>query len=180
MFERLPDWVDPARLAARAREIDGTLPLSDMPRLALVLADTAGEAEGRFAFDRVQGRPDRVRGHVAAILHLQCQRCLEAMDWQVDQAFEVSLVAEEAELAGVPEGEDAVWVEARGLSLHTLLEDELLLSLPIVALHPEGTACAAGARREFGQSEVVQARREGKDNPFAALESLKRDEDDNH
>jgi uncharacterized protein len=180
MFERLPDWVDPARLAARAREIDGSLPLSELPRLAPVLADTAGEAAGRFAFDRVQGRPDRVRGHVAATLHLQCQRCLETMDWSVDQAFEVFLVAEDVELDRVPAGGDAVRVEARGLSLHALLEDELLLSLPIVALHPEGTACAAGARREFGKSEVVQARREGRDNPFDVLKSLKRDKDHNH
>lgn len=179
MFERLPDWVDPARLAARAREINGFLPLSEMPRLAPVLADTAGGASARFMFTRGAGRHDRVEGRIRTTLHLRCERCLETMDWPVDQAFAASLVSGDTAVAGSADEDDTIRVEAQGLSLHTLLEDELLLSLPIVALHPPGTACAAAAYREFRQGDVVEARRESGDNPFSVLKSLKSDEE-NH
>lgn len=175
MFDALPDWIDPARLSARAGEVAGTLPLSRLPRLSGELLDTEGEASARFHFDRAPGGGDRVRGHVQATLHLRCQRCLERMDHPVDHDFEARLVADEKVLETLPDDQDAVWVEERGLSLHGLLEEELLLALPVVALHPEGSPCAEGGHREFADGDISRSRREV-DNPFAVLKGLKADE----
>jgi uncharacterized protein len=173
MFDRLPDWVDPARLALQAREIKGFLPVAQMPRLVAALTDSGGEATASFRFAHVEGQRDRVSGRVEARLHVTCQRCLAPLDLEVDHTFEARLVSSDAELAAVPDREDAVWVEPRGLSLHALLEDELLLSLPVVALHGKGSTCADAARREFAPEEMTDARREADDNPFAALKALK-------
>lgn len=176
MFDRLPDWVDPARLAAQAREISGFLPLSEMPRLAAALTGTGGQASATFVFTRTPGGVDRVAGHVEALLPVRCQRCLQPMDLPVSHDFEARLVSSEAELDDVPDSEDAVWFEIKGLSLHALLEDELLLSLPVVALHGEGSACTRRGMQEFTGRDVAGARRE--DGPFAALKSLKRERDE--
>ncbi|OOG28667.1 hypothetical protein B1C78_01105 [Thioalkalivibrio denitrificans] len=172
MFDRLPDWVDPARLAAQALEIKGFLPLAEMPRLSAALTDAEGEATARFRFGGVSGQPARLLGQVQARLHVQCQRCLAPMELPVEHEFEVRLVFSEAELAAVPDREDALEVEERGLSLHGLLEDELLLSLPVVALHAPGSACSAPSLREFSPEEAAGG---GDDpsNPFAVLKDLK-------
>jgi uncharacterized protein len=173
MFDRLPDWFDPPRLASQAREIKGFLPLAEMPRLSAVLADSGGRAAARFLFTRAAGLPARLTGHVEAVLRVQCQRCLEPMDLPVSHAIDARLVSEGTEAEAIPDHEDAVWVEARGLSLHTLVEDELLLSLPVVALHGRGSTCAEAALREFAQADVIRAQREDDSNPFAILQTLK-------
>jgi len=172
MFAALPDWIDPARLASQGREIAGCLPLGEMPRLAAELTETGGEAAARFEFLKAPGRRDRVRGEVQATLRLRCERCLQTMDVPVDHHFEALLISDEAMLESLSGDEDVVWVEPEGLSLHRLLEEELLLALPVVALHEEGTECARYQYHEFAPSDIAQTRRE-EDNPFAVLKGLK-------
>lgn len=179
MFAALPDWIDPARLATQGREITGSLPLGDMPRLAAELTETSGQATARFQFLRAPGRGDQVRGEVQATLRLRCERCLQAMDVPVDHHFEALLISDEAALESQGDDVDVVWVEPEGLSLHRLLEEELLLALPVVALHDEGTECARFQHHEFAPSDIAQTRRE-EDNPFAVLKGLKTEDNDNH
>lgn len=172
MFAALPDWIDPARLASQGREITGCLPLGQMPRLAAELSEASGEATARFEFIKASGRRDQVRGEVQATLRLRCERCLESMDVPVDHHFEALLISDEAALESVGEDQDVVWVEPEGLSLHRLLEEELLLALPVVALHDEGTPCARFQYHEFEPSDIAQIQRQ-EDNPFAVLKGLK-------
>jgi uncharacterized protein len=57
------------------------------------------------------------------------------------------------------------------LRLAEVIEDELVLALPIVALHPEGSVCAARVPTAVAVQKPVEP--EPRKNPFAALAQLK-------
>lgn len=141
MSEGLPGRVDVARLAARAARLSNVTPVTAMHRLADLLVDTAASVESELEFAVDEHSRIMVQGRVRAGLAMTCQRCLGPVVVDVDSAFEVE--AEDDEL-----------------SLMELVEDEVLLALPIVAVHDE-TACSTPV-------EVTPA----SGSPFAALGKL--------
>ncbi|MBK1673154.1 hypothetical protein CKO35_07505 [Ectothiorhodospira shaposhnikovii] len=168
----LPELVDPFRLADKSRVLDGVLDLAAMPRLAEALGRPGeGLCRVELCFDRVpSGRP-RLSGHVVAELAPLCQRCLEPMALPVDTRFEMQLVQEDRQTAGALGEEDVLVVGDERLNLVALVEDELMLCLPVVPLHPE-QACEAGFQPEFNGRDVKAAQKE-ENNPFAVLGRLK-------
>lgn len=100
---------------------------------------------------------------------LQCQRCLQplAEPLALDRWFRFAESEDEAARLD-EELEDDVLVVTRTFDLRELVEDELILALPLVPRHencPEPLPMAAG--EEQGLEETAP-------NPFAALAALKR------
>ncbi|WP_326536446.1 YceD family protein [Pseudorhodoferax sp.] len=157
--------------------------LADYPRLLQ-------EAEGRGAERPVRWHavgqwrtPEGVAPQVwlhlqaAADVPLTCQRCLEPVDepLAVDRWFR--FVADEAQAAREDEdAEEDVLVLDPAFDLPALVEDELLMALPLVPRH---AVCPGEVRMEVVDPGFVQAEAE-KPNPFGALAGLKRksDQDD--
>jgi uncharacterized protein len=166
-----PPWSKPLdvdRLAEVEADVDFAVPLAELPRLRAQLANVAGEVHGHVHFRRVANIA------VAALTlegtaRLVCQRCLGAMEVGVEAAAEVGLVATEADVSRVPEELEPVLAPEGRISVGELVEEELLLTLPIVPLHAESVACNAAPADPFAQSE-----REGGETqkPFAQLAEL--------
>ncbi len=97
----------------------------------------------------------------------ECQRCLQPVALDLEVSRPLRFVADEATAAALDaESEDDVLVASRHLDLHELVEDELLLALPLVPMHghcPRQLPMAAG-----------DAAAEPAPKPFAALAALKR------
>lgn len=156
------------------RTVRGRVPLGDLHRLLPSLAEPGGEAEYELAFDRDPKNRARVRGTVRAVLMLQCQRCLEAVPLAVDAPVHLVAVEGLAEAEGLPEECNPLLAEQPTVSPVELVEDELLLALPLVPMHP-GDSCRppklesapAGWENAGGaETRPVEA------NPFAVLASL--------
>jgi len=99
---------------------------------------------------------------------LECQRCLKAV--AVPLATERSFLFVHGEDAAAQldtDSEDDVLALTRALDLRELIEDELLLALPIVPRHE---VCPVPLVAPVDDEGVV----EEKPNPFAALAALKR------
>lgn len=177
---------DPARLDvaafAKARgRLEGRAPLSTLPRLAesLVLpADGSDQpvewvATGTWT-ERV-GRPPepRIALQARARVWQTCQRCLQpaAVDLSVDNIF--FFVDGEEEAARLDEdSEEDVLALPRALKLLDLVEDELILALPIVPRHER---CPEPLAYDPGEDEAPEAGDgEAAAHPFAALAGLKR------
>ncbi len=95
---------------------------------------------------------------VSASLPLVCQRCLEAM--QLDVTLSFDYVISEEEPASFDGDDDVDWIEAsREMNLNELIEDELLIAIPLAPTHDH--ACKP-LKLESGE----------KHNPFAALKDL--------
>ena len=171
-----PPWFKPLdvdRLSEAEADIEFAVPLAELPRLRAQLANVAGEVQGRVHFRRMAGVAV-AELTLSGTARLVCQRCLEAMDVGVEAAAEVGLVATEADVSRVPEELEPVLAPDGRISVGELVEEELLLTLPIVPLHAdgEGGACVAADAPPLatdGREEEVQR-------PFAQLaELLKRE-----
>lgn len=162
--------------AKDAAELQGQWPLDSFERLRDVLAPAAGTATAQVNWS-AQGEERAVRGGASQTwLHLQaraplwlvCQRCLQPSEHVVDLDCHFRFARDEAEAARLDdEIDDDVLVLARELDLHELIEDELLLDLPLVPRHADCSApMSAGGQPalEGGAAE----------NPFAALAALRR------
>ncbi|APR05223.1 YceD family protein [Thauera chlorobenzoica] len=156
---------DPFRFAAEARSIQGEVAVADLLRLSDVLASTEGvvrwKLEGSLVGE-VARREPRLRLTASGQLDLCCQRCLGGLAWVLKLDTQLQLVR-----AGqpIPEEElendefDAIEVGDEFDAL-ALLEDEILLALPVAPRHEN-----CDAPRPVGGAS--------KESPFAALASLR-------
>jgi uncharacterized protein len=155
-------------LARFERLSEETMPTADTAPLA-VTWQASGEL--RPAADGREAVWLRLQAH--AVVPLSCQRCLGAVDapLEIDRWFR--FVADEATAEREDDDceEDVLALEPRP-SLHELLEDELLMALPLVPMHdtcPEPVVMQAGDAALLSEADAAPRR-----NPFAELAKLKK------
>ena len=185
-----------AHFAADAQQAAGDWAVAELPRLAdsECPIDAGSPLKGAVSADspklptraerdpsrrvrwQAAGSLRRVGGEDQVWLHLradadivlQCQRCLLplAQSVHVDRRFR--FVADEDTATVLDdEIEDEVLVLAKSLNLRDLVEDEMLLALPLVPRHD---VCPEAIPMQFGDVEAV----EEKANPFASLAALRK------
>jgi uncharacterized protein len=155
--------------------VDFTIPLSELPRVSHELVGTDGDARGRVRFSRQAGQAVADLD-VSAQPEVVCQRCMQSMRWPMEVKSRIALVSDYAAADRVPEGLEVFLVEAESVSVRDLVDEEILLALPHVARHAEGSECADGAMQlsghEVGAEEADDPQVQ---KPFAQLgELLKR------
>ena len=173
------DWAvaELARLADSECPVDVGSPLKakagvDTPKLpSRAEADPSRRVRWQAAGSlRKVGGEDQVWLHLSADAEvvLQCQRCLLPLDESVRVDRHFRFVADEDTAAALDdEIEDEVLVLAKSLNLRDLVEDEMLLALPLVPRHD---VCPEAVPLQFGDVEAV----EEKANPFAGLAALRK------
>jgi len=168
----MPPWSKPLevdRLAEAREEIDFTVPLQELSALRSLRSGVGGEVHGHAHFMRLRGLAVAQLA-VRGVATLECQRCMQPLQFPVDSRVRVALVSSEAEAARVPEDLEPMLAPGGRISIAELITEELSLALPIVPLHEPGTACASGAAAAPDEAAEVTQR------PFAQLaQLLKRD-----
>lgn len=142
-----------------------------MPRLIEALQDSEGNVAVSLEFGTDEEGLRFMRGRVQGEVTLLCQRCLEPMQQQIDNSFALALVRSETEADALPSHYEPLLLDGKPLFLRDVIEDEMLLALPIVPRHPK-QECEA--RLESGEAETEQDGGE-RVNPFASLAELKTD-----
>ena len=164
----LPEQLDAWRMVAARRTFEGVLPLSSMPRLRDSLADTEGDVRVEFEFDQDMLRVPYIELRIEAQLPLECQRSLQRFLHPVRIVQRLGLIRDEADEEALPEGYEALLVGDDGLLRPAeLVEDELILAVPVVPVAP-GTETVE--QDWTAPEEEIQAA-----SPFAALSALKQD-----
>jgi uncharacterized protein len=162
-----PRHLDVKALAAAQSALSGQWPLASLPRLR---SATVGESDALVDW-AVQGKRTLHEGVEAAIwleltakvtVHLQCQRCLDDVAEQLAVRRRFRFVSTEAEAEQLDENsEDDVLALEHPLDLRALVEDEMILSLPLLPRH------------EVCPRPIVpppsQADEQTEESPFAAL-----------
>jgi uncharacterized protein len=164
---RLPEVLDAWRMVAARRGFEGVLPLASMARLRDSLVDAEGDVRVAISFDRDTLQVPYVELRIDADLPLECQRSLRRFLFPVRQVQRLGLIRDEAGEAALPEGYEALLLPEDGqLRPADLVEDELILALPVVPVAP-GTEAM---ERDWpaGTEEAPAS------SPFAALEALKK------
>ncbi len=161
-------------LARQQKQLEGVLEIASLNRLEQALrelgVDDAKALSAVSVAYQLQGLPPRYFGDtqlpmlsltLQTSLPLICQRCFAPMPQSLDVQFEFAVCDEPPE--ALLEDEDVDWLESSADStFESLVEDELLMALPIAVMH--GEECAP-LQKTAGE----------KPNPFAALKNLKLD-----
>ena len=130
-------------LAASGEGREITLGIQHMPRLADLLADEdardALNFEVRFAED-AEGLP-QVSLAADTEFSLVCQRCLGPVDWRVALNCCLTVLDEDDQRQVLADPFQSVMMDEEGLNLATVVEDELLASLPLAPRHDDETSC---------------------------------------
>ncbi len=137
MFEMpLPTRIDLNRISRQSQHLLGELRLEALPRLQ----DLFGTMVGNIAVDLTVAVDNEgykfIEGHVKTVISLQCQRCLEEFDYSLTAEFCLSPVLDEQQAETLPEQYEAVVLEDKHINIEKMIEDEIILNLPLVAMHP--------------------------------------------
>jgi len=168
----MPERGDPIRLAELGRSFEGELPLSVFDRLSGDLASTRGNAAYKVRFGTDERGHGFAEGRVRTELPLMCQRCLKPYSMAVERRWRIVLMDDPAEEELLDEGEDAFLVTDRGMKLSDLVEDELILAMPVVPMHPGGACDAPAPGEADSPPEAVED--DATQKPFTGLSRLKR------
>jgi len=178
MAKTLPTRFDPDLVARDGTRFEVTVPFDHFPRLVSMLALKEGVMHASATFSR---RKDHivVAGRLRASWPLECQRCLEPMQVEIDEPYELVFVDSEEESRALPDVFDPVVLDENGqIHLVDLFEDELILHVPNIPRHAEGSDCQRFAREHGVIDEALvgdpddASADSSKKSPFDVLKDL--------
>lgn len=172
--ERLPVHIDPLRMAETGRLLEGGYSIAELDRLHDLLLERSGEVVVSLEFGIDAEGVRYMKGQLQTEVVLECQRCLQPMQAPIDASFALGLVRNIDAAEQLPSHYEPLLVESDALFLRDIIEDELLLALPLVAKHDESQCVDVNQRAaEVAQHNDYDSGESKKDNPFAALAALK-------
>jgi uncharacterized protein len=171
-----PHRLDVRRFAEEGGEIDASEHLRSFKRL---VAETQEAQDARNVRWRARGElvnPQHLQPQVwmhldaETVMPLVCQRCLQPVDVPLEVRRSFRFVADEAMAAAQDdEAEEDLLALSRSFDLLELVEDELLMELPVAPRHE---VCPEPVKMSAADAEFDAASAE-KENPFAILGRLK-------
>lgn len=165
----LPVTVDAWRMVSEQRAFEGSLPVADMPRLVDAVAHGDGDVFYTLQFGRDELGTGYVDVHAEADLVMTCQRTLDDFSERIRADARLGLIENENEEAALPPGCEPLLLGSEPLRPAAMIEDELLLALPLVPVKP-GSEMPTFGNNESPASTPAP---EPTENPFAVLGKLK-------
>ena len=150
MKDGIPQHVKASAAVTRGSTWSGAIPIAKLPRLTAALTGSEGElhAELHAARDET-ARASTLKGRIAGELGLVCQSCMKPFSWPLDTGLDLRLVYSEAEEKRLLHEYEPLLVEEDTLHLQAIVEEEVLLVLPIA---PRCPACDGQVPEPAGDS----------------------------
>lgn len=130
----LPKTVDPIRFAKQQAALDDDIALKMLPRLQEICDQANKKMHVVLQFDQ-ESRLYVIRGKIIGSMSLICQRCNCPMDFNIEVSFLLSPVISEERAKNLPTHIEPVFMENEIISVYEMIEDEILLVLPMVPKH---------------------------------------------
>ncbi len=162
----LSQSVDPLRLAKSRKRIEGSLQLDSFERLKNVLLENSDKLQYSLSFDFDESGTCIIESTIDGRIMLECQRCLEPVVVEIHKNSLLGVVRDKNESDALDNKYEPLQLDEETFSVVDLIEDELLLSIPISPLHAENE-CS-------GKEILEQINADAKPRPFAALAALKK------
>lgn len=151
--------------ARKGEKLSGDVPVAALRRVSGLLSSRDGAVHYELSgLVNEAGKPV-LQLKLQGRLRVVCQRCLGEMEYPLATDTELELVADEGGLKPLEEEAESVdtVVADKEMDVVSLVEEEILLEIPMSPKHPEG---------ECGEAGHVPA--QPKSNPFSALAALKK------
>lgn len=154
--------------------VSGQIDIGDLSRLPEPFrpqGQSAGNLDCTLRFSTDDAQIYRVDGQVTFALDAVCQRCLNMFRWQGTGTVEVQVLEQAADVPVGSLADDFIVLDGQPLDMLRLLEDELVLSLPMVPMH--GHDCLDLDAVTADEEHSGKAQDTGTPSPFAVLASLR-------
>ncbi len=169
----IPAYVDTRKIFLQQGDIRGQLSLERLPRFINCLADEKGSVTIDLKFRLNDARQGLISGRLQAEVNVICQRCLEPLAIQLADDIRLAVVKDE-DAAKQLESELDPWIcQDHKLNLAELVEEQLILCMPLVSYH-DGGECINRKNYVSGESKGnEEAKSASAESPFSVLMSLK-------
>lgn len=164
----IPRLIEPRKFAHQGIDIAGELPADALTRLAEIAISQNIVADLQFSLGEQRER--LLKGSIQADVQQQCQRCLKPVDSVLECEISLAVVRDEEEAKNLPESYDPWVVSEEEADLYAIIEEEILLAVPLIANHSE----PCGDELDWRSQEPSQDQQNvNETNPFQVLEQLK-------
>jgi uncharacterized protein len=175
-LDPFPERIDATKLFARNGILAAALPLAKLERLTDSLHDDSGVVAVNLLFGMDEDKQRVLTGTLDTAVKVLCQRCLQEMELELYCTLRLKVCSSEEELRELPDTEDGIIMEEDSLNILEVIEDELILSLPLVPVHADVNCNAFLNALTQAETDAISKDKNAvdeKQNPFSVLASLK-------
>ena len=166
-----PVWsINPFKLAENSASTERNLAIEHLPRLMEYLSSTEGTIHAKVTGAIDEDRRKLLQCTLNGTVMMECQSSFESLPVEINREVTFYPVMSEEAIGSAPDEYEAFLFDTEELDLVNLIEDELILSLPIALTSPESPE-----HQRFGPE--IEEQEEKKPNPFAVLAQLRNSED---
>lgn len=158
--------INPLRLAKSHERIEGSLQIDAFERLRDVLLENEGELKYSLSFDFDESGTCVIECIIDTQLTFECQRCFEPVKINIHSNSVLGVANDKDEFEALAKEYEPLQLVDESISARELIEDELLLAIPVSPLHAE-KECS-------GKNILDKINADAKPQPFAALAALKK------
>lgn len=152
-------------MPGQSEYVVGNMALLALSKLRDIIFNPNDELSIKLNMGRDDEGTPYLRGQIQGEIEVSCQRCLERLKLSISPEFSLSPVAEDH--LELPSQYDPIIAEEGQIHLIDLVSEEILLSMPMIACHPEET-CPGTQWLKTHQQKVNQ-----ETHPFHVLKQLK-------
>lgn len=177
--QMLPNYIEPEKVARERQQLRGSIDTGGMDRVNGLVVEPLSAIELKLSGGVEEQGYRYVRCEFTVVVKLTCQRCLQPVSYSIE--VDSKLVPVQSELFDdeLPDDYEPLILDGKIKKLSELIEDELLLGLPIVARHDYGN-CPVALPYPVSEEQDTRAGKK----PFAGLKDMlrqqnrKNDDDD--
>ena len=167
--QQLPQQVTVRKLVESGAKLSGLVADMRLPRVTKVVQQISAKVKADLKFGLDESNKMIIEVEIQGAVDLACQRCLEPVTLPLKIATTLTVVAHDEEARNCIRSHEPIILDEGMLNIDHMLEEEILLSLPAVALHPKVLADDIS----LAEHESIERRAaRGLDNPFAVLKTL--------
>jgi uncharacterized protein len=170
----LPRQADIRKLTSSGALLEGAVKVSELGRLAQALVGDSGVVAYELRFGVTEEGIPCICGRVSTTVQVKCERCLEPMELAIASEFSLGVVHGDDQARQLPARLEPLVVELDTVDTAAVVEDEVLLCLPIVSYHSQDEC-----KQQAGYQSSPEGRQpaaEERKNPFDVLAALKKPE----
>jgi uncharacterized protein len=173
VFDRpLPEYVDIRKAFLENEEVSGFVASEKLMNMRDILVGENARVKAILNFLKDKTGRRIITGELTATIEVACQRCLEPLELIIEDDISL-IVVDDDESAQRLEKNYEGWVcTTHKLCLAELIEEQLILALPLVSVHSDSSCSQNALKYSFRLGDADYPKRAH--SPFEVLKSLKK------
>ena len=161
----LPETIKLFNFAKKEVRLKGNYIISNLSRLSEITSNNSERVEVDLSFHLENGKTPCIEGIIISKLLLDCQRCLDNLEVNLNVPINIAFVKNEKDASGLDDKYEIHLIEDdEELVTKDLITDEILLSIPMVPTHDFD--CGLKLEKEDKVKEF-------REHPFDVLKNIK-------